>query len=65
MRYDAKIVGDLVSEIVPIFRDGFSEETQNGLGELFLGWIKLIVGDVGVHDSPKALDGVQMWAIGG
>ena len=53
------------------FRDGFAEEARYGFGEVLLGWIEAVMGDVCVkgdvcvHDGPEALDGVQVWTICG
>lgn len=65
MSNDAEVVRDLVAEFPPFFGYGFSEESDNGLGELFLLGIEAVVCDVGVHDSPQALDWVKVWTIGG
>ena len=50
---------------MPVFGDDFAQEAQRSVGELFLGWIETVVGDLGVQDCPEALDWVQVWAIGG
>ena len=44
------------------FRDGFAEEARYGFGEVLLGWIEAVMGDVCVkgdvcvHDGPEALE---------
>ena len=52
MWYDAKIVCDLVTELVPVFGNYFAEETQDGICELLLSGIELIVCDMFMHDAP-------------
>ena len=41
-----------------MFRDGLSEEGKDGVCELLLGGVELIMRYVFVHDSPKALNWV-------
>jgi hypothetical protein len=56
---NAEVIGYFITEVAPVFRGGFSEEKQDGVGKLLLRWIEAVVGDVSVHDGPEALDGVQ------
>jgi len=49
---------------VPFFGDGFSEEREDCVGELFLAGVETVVGDVRVHDLPQPLNGVEMRAVG-
>lgn len=60
-----KVVRDLISELAPLFWDGLAEKAQDSLGKLVLGGVEAVVGDLGVHDAPEALNGVQVWAVGG
>jgi hypothetical protein len=65
VRDDAEVIGDFVAKVAPVFWDGFAEEVQDGVGELLLPGIETVMRDMGVHDGPEALDGVQVRAIGG
>ena len=44
--------------------DGFAEEPQGRLGELFLGCVEPVAGNVPVHYCPQALNRVQVRATG-
>ena len=54
--YDAEVVCDLVAEVFPILRDGFTHEREDCIGELLLSLVVAIVGDVLMQDGPKLLN---------
>ncbi len=49
---DPEVVRDLASEGFPLIWDGLSEELQDGIRELFLGGVMLVVGHMLVHHGP-------------
>jgi len=55
----------MISKIAPDFRDGFAKVAQDGVCELLLRWVELVVGDMCVHDGLEALNGVPVSAIDG
>ena len=65
MRDDAKIIGDGIAPRAPLFRQHFSEEPVDCLGELGESRVEFVVRDLAVHDAPQSLDGVEMRRVGG
>ena len=53
-----------VSEFFSIFRRGFSKNPGNCSRESVVGGVMSIVGNPLVHNSPKALDGIEVRRVG-
>src|SRR5450830_782452 len=61
---DAEIVGDRITELRPIPRNLFTQETERRIVELGASCVALVVRDVSVHHPPQPFDRVQVRAIG-
>src|SRR5665647_2934919 len=49
---DAEIVGDRITEVRPIPRNFFTQETERRIGELGASCVALVVRDMLVHHAP-------------
>src|SRR5512134_2771358 len=62
--YDAKIIGHTIAKRVPSAGHIAAQETEDGFTEAVVSGMTSVVGHVFVHQPPKTLDRVQMWAVG-
>ena len=49
---DAEIVGDRITEVSPIPRNHFTQETERRIGKLGASCVALVVRDMLVHHAP-------------
>src|SRR5947209_11307217 len=61
--YNAEVVGDRIAEDRPVFRHLRAQEMQNGSAELIVGRVAAVVGHVSMHQSPQALDRIEVRAV--
>src|SRR5437588_12903770 len=61
--YNAEVVGDRIAEDGPVFRHLLPQEMQNGSAEVIVGRMGTVVGHVSMHQSPQALDRIEVRAV--
>src|SRR5947207_11006161 len=61
--YNAEVVGDRIAEDGPVFRHLLPQEMQNGSAEVIVGRMGAVVGHVSMHQSPQALDRIEVRAV--
>ena len=59
-----KLFGDKITEVRPVPRHCFTQETKRRIGELGACGVAFVVRDVSVHEAPQPLDRIEMRAIG-
>src|SRR3954452_17691438 len=62
--YDAKVIGHTIAKRVPPVGHIAAQETEHSFAEAVVSGVTSVVGDGFVHQSPEALDWVQMRAVG-
>ena len=59
-----EIIRDSISECVPILGQGLFKETKNCFREGLKGVVVFIMGNSLMHESPKALNSIEVRCIG-
>ena len=63
-RNNSEVIRDAITPVSPVLLDFFSQESQHFLAKGVIRRITFVVSYVFVHKPPKALNRIQMWAIG-
>ena len=63
-QFHTEIIRYSISKLFPMFRQRFIKKLANCVLEFFEGGVMFIMGNPLVHDTPKALNGIEVGRVG-